>query len=60
MSNLDVGNWKTIDQVAKKSKKVFVRRGTAYAWARWNGNEWIYPVGGNEMLDFIPAEYRVS
>lgn len=56
---LDSGTWKTIDHVAKKARKIFVRRGSSYAWARWNGNEWIYPCGGNEQLDFEPKEYRL-
>ncbi len=59
-SVLENGNWQRIDDDAKSRQKCFVRNGSAYAWARWNKNRWVYyPRGSNENLDFRPTEYRV-
>lgn len=54
-----LGAWKPIDESAK-NKKCLVRRGSAYAKARWSKaiKEWVYDVNSiDDPLDFIPSEY---
>lgn len=60
-SVLEQGDWRSIDETAKRRSKVFVRSGPSYAWARWSGTNrnWVYYVPGtNDALDFVPTEYR--
>ena len=58
-SVLEQGDWRPIDVEAKTRRKCLVRNRTAYAWARWSKNRWVYyPHGTNEGLDFTPREYR--
>ncbi len=61
MTTLNNGIWKEIDNKAKNGSKVFVRRGTEFAWARYSHGQWLYFTRGiDDRLDFTPTEYRVS